>query len=49
MNAMGQEESACAEVIKLEAIVALNALNSDPNLCVDISKEIRKGGKGVRV
>ena len=45
VNAMGQEESAGAEVVELAAVVTLDSLNGDPKLCANISKKIRKCGK----
>jgi hypothetical protein len=46
---MGEEESTGAEVVELSAIVALYALNRDTKLSSDIGKEVRQGGKSVRL
>jgi hypothetical protein len=48
MDAMRLEERAGAEIIELATIITLNALDGDPKLCANISKEVRKGGEGVR-
>jgi hypothetical protein len=44
VNAMGQEERANGEVIKLAAIITLNSLDGDTKLCAHIGK--RKFGEG---
>jgi hypothetical protein len=46
---MREEESTGAEVVKLSAVVALYALNRDPELCSDVGKKVRQSGKGVRL
>jgi hypothetical protein len=47
LNVVGVEESMSAMVVEFMAIIALDALNGN-ELCVDIGKEIRQGGKYVR-
>ena len=42
---MGEEERAGWRIIKFPAIVALDALDGGAKLCVNIRKEIGKGGK----
>ena len=46
---MRQEERAGTEIVKLAAVVALDALNGDPELSANISEKVRQSGKGVRL
>lgn len=48
VNAVRRKELAGAEVVKLTAVVALNALNGDAKLSMNICKEVSEGGEGVR-
>lgn len=45
---MRRKECAGIEVVKLEAVIALNSLNGDAKLSMDTGKEISVGGEGVR-
>jgi hypothetical protein len=47
--AMGEEEHAGARVIKLAAVVALDSLDGDTELSLNIGKEVRQGGESVRL
>ena len=38
VDAMGEKEHASGGVVKLTAIIALNTLNGDTKLCLDIKK-----------
>ena len=40
MDSMGEEERACAGVVKLTPIVALDSFHHDAELCAHIGKEI---------
>ena len=44
---MRKKECAGSVIVELAAIVALDALNSDTELCSNIGKEVRQCGKGV--
>jgi hypothetical protein len=48
LDVIGVEESACTLVVEFVAIIALDALNGNVELCGDIGKEIRQGGKCLR-
>ena len=48
MDSMGEEERACAGVVKLTPIVALDSFHHGPKLCARIRKEVCQCGKGVR-
>jgi len=46
---MGEEEHVGAGVVKFAAVVALNPLNGDIKLGVNISEKVRKSGESVRL
>lgn len=42
VDTMGEKERASGGVFKLMAIIALNTLNGDTKLCLDIRKKVRQ-------
>jgi hypothetical protein len=49
VDTMGEEEHAGAGVVKLAAVIALDALDGDTELSLNIGKEVRQGGESVRL